>query len=97
MIYSVFDYIKGNYTYYEAQGLPPAAGTFRSPGPTQTPESLAVKLPANAAKVGEGPTPKGVIASTNPSALAAYTLDSDFAKYALAAGTLVLGFILGRR
>lgn len=66
MIYSVFDYPSGTYHYYEAQALVlPASGWFRKPSGARLkqPEALAVQVPADAQKVGEGKTAKGLVAT----------------------------------
>ena len=95
MFYSVYDYLSRKYTYYEAPGLTPAAGTFRSPGVIPTPEALAVKLPSGARKVGEGVNPKGVVASSSAAALSAYTLGEGDQKYLWAGGALFVGYCIG--
>lgn len=66
MIYSVFDYYKKAYDYFEAPGTPPATGKFRAPGgKTNKPECLAVKLPFGAVHVGVGALPRGCVAATD--------------------------------
>lgn len=62
--YSVFDYKRHLYKYYEAPlAALPATGSFREPQLGGAPESLAVPLPAGARLVGEGTTAKGLIAA----------------------------------
>lgn len=78
MFYSVYDYKRGTYDYFEAPGVPPATGAFRSPrGSTNTPECLAVLLPAGATPRGSGDLPKGTIAAGAGSALAALGFGGD--------------------
>lgn len=66
-LYSVFDYHRGVYDYYEApvRGIP-ATGRFRKPKSQErfgiAPEAIAAQLPRGARKVGEGPAPRGMIA-----------------------------------
>lgn len=67
MIFSVYDYDRGRYRYFEGLGGTPATGFFRKAvqPPTRggfVPEAFAVKLPAGAKPVGEGPMPRGYIA-----------------------------------
>lgn len=68
IIYSVWSYPLRAYEYYEAgfdgrihSGTPPKARGAEAMG--ATPEQAAWKLPAGARKVGQGPVPKGKIAS----------------------------------
>jgi hypothetical protein len=75
VIYSVYDYDKAKYRYFEGIGGTPATGFFRKArmSPIQgahVPESFAVQLPAGARPIGEGPMPKGYVAE-DPSGLAA--------------------------
>lgn len=67
MIYSVYDYDKRRFRYYDGLGAAPATGFFRRArtAPIQgafAPEAFAVMLPVDARPIGEGPTPKGFIA-----------------------------------
>ncbi len=67
MIFSVYDYDRGRYRYFEGLGGTPATGFFRKArrAPIQgafVPEAFAVQLPAGAKQIGEGPLPKGYIA-----------------------------------
>lgn len=71
-LYSVFDYNRGLYDYFEgAKGTIPATGRFRKPARARrmgiVPEDLAVTLPAGARKVGSGAEPRGLIAARNGS------------------------------
>lgn len=68
MRYSVYDYTRRAYDYYEAPGpggthasSPPAVRTMGGLG--KAPESASWKLPVGAHKVGSGEMPKGRIAS----------------------------------
>lgn len=75
MIFSVYDYDKGRYRYYEGVGGSPATGFFRKARQPAlnggfVPESFAVALPAGSRLVGEGAMPKGYIAE-DPAQLAA--------------------------
>ena len=85
MRYSVYDYTRRAYDYYDAPGpggthagSPPAPSTpSRKIG--TCPESAAWKLPAGARKVGTGAMPQGRVASlsgadlfSDPSRLVAY-------------------------
>jgi len=70
MTFSVYSYPKKAYEYFTApydgkthSGTPPTARGSSSKGLGYTPEDAAWKLPIGARKVGEGPTPKGKIAS----------------------------------
>jgi hypothetical protein len=69
-LFSVYDYPRGVYDYYEAStGALPATGSYRKPlsgGVTQngiTPEAIAAPLPGAAKKIGTGIAPKGIIAA----------------------------------
>lgn len=63
---SVFDYDTGKYKYYKVpMSAPPLTGHYRVPR-GQTPETLAFSVPAGAEVVGEGSTPRGIIASFAP-------------------------------
>lgn len=99
MVFSVYDYVKKNYTYYQGTGIPPAAGTFRMPAPNASPESLAVKLPPGAKKIGEGPKAKGVLAVGDARALSAYGTDvlSSMSPWIYAGVGLLSGWFWGRR
>jgi hypothetical protein len=75
VIFSVYDYDKGRYRYYEGVGGSPATGFFRKARQPAlnggfVPESFAVALPAGSRLVGEGAMPKGYIAE-DPAQLAA--------------------------
>ena len=67
MIYSVWDYDKKKYDYYNAASLPlPAVGSFRKPTKNAgkvgfSPEDLAAEVPAGAQYLGEGEDPQGII------------------------------------
>lgn len=70
MIYSVYDYDRKVYDYYQGSG--PKGTHATSPPKTYgksalgaTPEQAAWKLPADAVKVGTGAMPKGRIASSS--------------------------------
>jgi len=67
LIYSVYDYDKRRFRYYDGLGAAPATGFFRRArvAPIQgafAPEAFAVMLPPDAKPIGEGPLPKGFIA-----------------------------------
>ena len=74
-VFSVYDYDRRMFDYYEKPGAHQALGTatfstFRKvkgmPGQTKlgsVPESIALPLPSGVMKTGEGAEPKGVIAS----------------------------------
>lgn len=71
MIYSVYDYNRRVYNYYDAPG---PSGTHASapPKPLLAPTSMGVapesatwKLPIGAKKIGSGPMPRGRIASSS--------------------------------
>lgn len=67
MRYSVYDYTRRQYDYYEAPG---PGGTHAGPPPLvrslgglgATPEQASWKVPSGAHKIGSGPTPQGRIA-----------------------------------
>lgn len=68
MRYSVYDYTRRQYDYYEAPGpggthagSPPAARTLGGVG--ASPDHASWRLPAGARKVGSGERPQGRIAS----------------------------------
>ena len=67
MIYSVWDYDKKKYDYYDGASLPPpAVGSFRKPSASPgkigfSPEDLAAEVPSGARYLGEGDDPQGVI------------------------------------
>jgi hypothetical protein len=66
MRYSVYDYRKGTYDYYDGMGDAPATGRFRSPvGAPITPESIAARVPPGATRAGSGDVPLGTIATTD--------------------------------
>lgn len=69
-VYSVFDYHRGEYDYFEgAVGSIPATGRYREPSRRTSvgaaPEAIAAALPAGAQKIGSGAEPKGIVASTS--------------------------------
>lgn len=67
MIYSVYDYRKGRYRYYEALGSTPATGWFRKPrNGSKVPEAMAAQLPAEARPLGEGAQARGLLAEPSP-------------------------------
>ncbi len=66
MKYSVWDYHRKMYDYYEAPGVEPATGSFRAPvGGLECPERAAERLPPGAQRVGSGPYAKGLVAVTD--------------------------------
>jgi hypothetical protein len=66
MLYSVWDYRRQVYDYFEAPGEVPAVGRFRAPvGDRTMPESLAVRVPAGARAAGSGERLRGVAATTD--------------------------------
>jgi hypothetical protein len=75
VIFSVYDYDRGRYRYFEGLAGTPATGFFRKArrAPIKgafVPEAFAVQLPPDARPVGEGTTPKGYVAE-DPRGLAA--------------------------
>lgn len=67
-VFSVFDYGRGLYSYYEGPATQlPATGRFRQPSSTTAfgaaPESFAPALPPGSRLVGEGEEPRGTIAA----------------------------------
>jgi len=83
-LFSVYDYDKRTFDYYETPGAHQAIGsvefgTFRGAknlkgnnGVGAVPESIAVPLPSGAKKVGQGDIPKGVIATKNKPLLGSF-------------------------
>lgn len=66
VVYSVYDYNKRAYDYYEGMGNVPASGWMRrATSRLRAPESLCEKLPADAMPIGSGKTPRGIIATTD--------------------------------
>lgn len=69
MRYSVYDYDRKIYDYFEGPSLPtPPTGGFRHASKALgkigfTPEDFAAVLPSGSKKVGEGPDPIGPIAT----------------------------------
>lgn len=81
MIFSVYDYDKKRFAYYEAMAGTPATGFFRKARTASVkgsfvPESFAVLLPADAKPIGEGPMPKGYIAE-DPRGLSSLAVPGD--------------------
>lgn len=66
-IYSVYDYHKKSYDYYEAPLVTlPASGGFRPPRHIEgviIPESVATKVPRDARLVGHGDEARGLVAT----------------------------------
>jgi hypothetical protein len=90
VIFSVYDYDKGRYRYYEGVGGSPATGFFRKARHPAlnggfVPESFAVALPAGSRLVGEGAMPKGYIAE-DPAQLAAPPVPGEDAGAGAGAG-----------
>lgn len=92
MRYSVYDYTRRQYDYFEAPGpggthagSPPLARSVRGIG--ESPESASWKLPIGAQKVGSGERPQGRIAS-----LAGADLASDPMRLGLYAILAYLGW-----
>lgn len=74
MIFSVFDYKRNLYDYYEVNADTPPTAWFRRPvdevngkpdGVFFSTEALAVRLPSGAQKVGTGSDARGAIATTH--------------------------------
>ena len=66
MIYSVWDYRRQVYDYFEGPGEVAAVGRFRAPGGDRTmPEALAVRVPSGARAAGSGDRMRGVAATTS--------------------------------
>lgn len=66
MMYSVWDYRRQVYDYFEGPGEVAAVGKFRAAGSNRTmPECLAVRVPAGARAAGSGDHLKGVAATTD--------------------------------
>lgn len=83
MLFSVYDYDKKCFKYYDGIAGIPATGFFRKArsAPIQgsfVPESFAVSLPLNAKPVGEGSMPKGYIAE-DPRGLSSLPIPGDAA------------------
>ncbi len=69
VIYSVYDYDRRVFNYYQGVGDVPASGWMRRATPgTPIPERLCPHLPAGAVRIGTGAAPRGIIATT-PTAL----------------------------
>lgn len=99
--YSVFDYKRCLYKYYEAPlDALPATGSFREPQLGGPPESLAVPLPAGARFVGEGTAAKGLIAKQSSSSALGFL---DFSELPFEyywwyyAGLGITAWVVGRR
>ena len=95
-VYSVFDYHRNLYDYYEAPtGMIPATGRFRKPVRTMkfgiVPKDLAASFPSGARKIGSGPDPRGIIAAKNgsPSLLGALRMPSRNTLLVLGVGVLI--------
>ena len=97
MVYSVYDYDRKVYDYYQGSG---PKGTHASSPPKTygksalgaTPEQAAWKLPPDAVKVGTGMMPKGRIASSSSGlGLGEYDLATG-AKLAAALGIAYLAW-----
>ena len=90
-VYSVFDYNRGLYEYFQGPlKTLPATGRYRSPrgGKTKNgivPEALATQLPLGAAKLGEGEEAKGLVATRGLPKL------TDFQKGALVGMVFLTG------
>lgn len=105
MIFSVYDYDRGRYRYYEGLAGTPATGFFRKARYAAlnggfVPEAFAVQLPADARPVGEGLTPKGYIAE-DPRGLASAPVPGEAPASARSswwtlAGVAVVAFLVGR-
>lgn len=109
MIFSVFDYDRGQYRYFEALAGTPATGFFRKArhAPINggiVPEAFAVQLPANARPIGEGPMPRGYIAE-DPRGLASPPVPGEAMSSAAGASGLswwtvasiaIVAFLAGR-
>lgn len=99
MTWSVWSYPKKAYEYFTAPydgkihaGIPPKARGSSPMGLGVTPEMVAWQLPAGAKKIGEGPTPKGKIASLG----AAPDSDSGW-DWKMLAGVVVVAYFLTKR
>jgi hypothetical protein len=106
VIFSVFNYDKGRYRYYEGVAGTPATGFFRKAKQPAlnggfAPEAFAVTLPAGARFVGEGAMPKGYIAE-DPSQLAAPPVPGESSSmtsstsWRTIAIVAVVAFVVGR-
>lgn len=78
-VYSVYDYNRGRYDYYEGGAKPiPATGRYRKPTSQSrfgsTPEALAVPLPALSKKLGSGELARGTIATRDGGPLAGLSI-----------------------
>lgn len=66
-LYSVYDYLKGKFDYFEASSKTiPATGQYRKVkvnGLGLVPEQMAAALPVDAVKIGEGIVAKGIVAT----------------------------------
>lgn len=99
MIFSVYDYHTGRYSYYKAPASLPAAGWFREPlGSVPTPESIAAQLPVGAEYVGQGTKAKGIIATTSVSLDdARMSFTYSLPGWLKTLGLVGVGFFLGRK
>lgn len=88
-LYSVWDYHRGTYDYYEGPATKiPATGRYRKPTlrmlAGSPPEAIAAALPAGAKKVGSGEAAKGIVATSK--AIGSISLPSANTMMKLAAG-----------
>lgn len=100
MIYSVYNYNRRSYDYYEGPG--PSGTHAEAPsrpllaGPSSSPEKATWSLPIGAKKIGMGDMPKGRIASAPSLAgFGDYSLSSK--AVALTVGVIAAVFLAGRR
>jgi hypothetical protein len=100
-LFSVYDYNRGLYDYYEAStGALPATGRYRKPlsgGVTPngiSPEAIAAKLPGSAKKVGSGAAPKGIIAARGLSGFGEPTSGAQMGTLAVFGIGVLVGFYL---
>ncbi len=94
-IFSVYDYHRGVYDYYEAPSKPiPATGKYRAPSKKTplgaAPESFAAALPSGSKKIGSGPNARGMIASTGRKAR--FPVSRDLVMGLVFGGLLVYGW-----
>jgi predicted transglutaminase-like cysteine proteinase len=97
-VYSVFDYHRGLYDYFEAPtGALPATGRYRKPIAVSrfgiAPESMAAPLPSGARKVGSGERPRGMIAHSSTGFGALMPIDQrSLGLVVVGAGLGILGY-----
>lgn len=104
MIFSVFDYKRNAYDYYEVQSDSPPTAWFRRPadavngnpdGVFFSTEALAVRLPSGATKIGTGSDARGVVATTEAGVGASDPAGTRVADESSPPRGLLLGVLIG--